>query len=266
MFQVKVNGKRKVNSKMAVNGNAEPLLRFGIFSDVQYADVDDKLNFEQTKTRYYRDSKTKVKRLMHRWNNEDPVKFLLNLGDLIDGQARPKSEQCLREMLECFKTFSGNIYHVWGNHDFYSFRRDRLMNNHDLNTANALRKNIITPEGSANAPEDKGYYSFVAHPKLRIVMMDHYEFSVLGRDQDDQVYVRAMAFLKSRNPNEDLNSSDGLPGYDARFAQYNGAPSAEQLVWLENQIQEAANEKQYVIVAGKFIELFKSQCKKITYL
>jgi len=210
------------------------------------------MNYAKTNWRYYRDSKSKVKHLVSKWNEDDPVKFILNLGDLIDGQAKHNggSETSLADILNCLGEFSGNVYHAWGNHDFYNFKRDILMTQHGLNSANAVRKNLIKPDGIFYSPEQHAYYSFVPHPMLRIIVLDHYEFSALGRDDGDQLYIRAMAFLKSKNTNDDLNSSDGLHGTEQRYAQYNGAPSVTQLLWLENQLKDAESEKQYVIVSG----------------
>lgn len=64
------------------------LARFGVLTDVQYADTDDKpAQYDPTKTRYYRTSLDHVSRAFEQWDQFDEEKpsFVLQLGDIIDG-------------------------------------------------------------------------------------------------------------------------------------------------------------------------------------
>ncbi len=52
--------------------------------------------------------------------------------------------------------------------------------------------------------------SFVPHPGWRFVIYDSYDFSILGRNEDDPTHIRASSFLRQRNPNSDLNDPTGM--------------------------------------------------------
>lgn len=68
----------------------KPLVKFGVLTDVQYADVDDKPAwYNPEKTRYYRSSLLHIRQAFESWVNmgkegHGPT-FALQLGDLIDG-------------------------------------------------------------------------------------------------------------------------------------------------------------------------------------
>lgn len=240
-----------IDEKMSEMSKA--LLSFGVFADLQYSDIDNKMNYEQTHMRYYRDSLNKLKRMLDFWTEKEPVQFLLNLGDLIDGhnKAEQASGKALNTMLSTLAHYKGNIYHTWGNHDLYNFYRAHLDHHSQFNTAFAVRKGRLKPDGPFNSPEGKAYYSFSPHDRLRIIMMDHYEFSPLGREEDDHLYVKSKAYLRSRNPNKDLNSPIGLFGAECRFVLFNAGVSQTQLKWLDIELSDAKANKQWVIVAGK---------------
>jgi manganese-dependent ADP-ribose/CDP-alcohol diphosphatase len=86
----------------------EPLFRFGVVADVQYADKDP------AGKRHYRESAGKLKTCIGDWNRQD-LAFVVNLGDLIDGNgARTASE--LEKMVDLFKPLKAPVHHVIGNH------------------------------------------------------------------------------------------------------------------------------------------------------
>ena len=76
------------------------------------------------------------------------------------------------------------------------------------------------------------YYSYEITPKLRLICLDFYEFSVLGFDKTDPGYIKAHDFLRQHNKNEDMNFTDGLRGHGLRFTAFNGSPSPKQIALL----------------------------------
>lgn len=67
----------------------EILFKFGIISDIQYVDVPDALNFQQTKLRKYRQSLEIFRKAVDGWissSNIVEMKFALILGVLLDLQ------------------------------------------------------------------------------------------------------------------------------------------------------------------------------------
>ena len=65
------------------------LFRFGFISDIQYADIEDAMNFSKTEHRGYRDSLENTKKAVAYWNQQHPVpSFVVQLGDIIDGLRR----------------------------------------------------------------------------------------------------------------------------------------------------------------------------------
>ena len=67
---------------------ARPLFRFGLIADIQHCDCDDATNFAGTETRRYRSTPAQAGRAVAGWNalREPECAFVLQLGDLIDGQ------------------------------------------------------------------------------------------------------------------------------------------------------------------------------------
>lgn len=99
------------------------LLRFGLVTDIHYADV------EPRGTRYYRESLRKLRECVELMNSEN-VAFLCELGDFKD-QADPPSEEStlrfLHDVEHVFKDFNGPRYHVLGNHDMDSISKQEFL-------------------------------------------------------------------------------------------------------------------------------------------
>lgn len=137
-----------------------PIAKFAILTDVQYADVDDAMSFDK-KMRYYRNSVNLVREAVETWrkesSNDDDLsfKFLIQLGDLIDGKCVPMgdSTRAMNLIIDELKALyrdceppaddssvDRRVLHVWGNHEFYNFTRKQLVNT-PLNTARDLNQN-----------------------------------------------------------------------------------------------------------------------------
>ena len=96
-----------------------------------------------------------------------------------------------------------------------------------------------------------GYYSFSPHPGFLFIMLDTYGKSMLGYEPGSPEFKESEAFLKSMNPNEDLNDPSGLEGVAQRMCKFNGAVDDFQLIWLNDCLRAAAERGQKVVVAGQ---------------
>jgi len=104
---------------------SDSLVRFGIVTDIHYADVKTK------GTRYYQHSLDKLTECVH-FMNEQQVDFLIELGDFKDQDAPPAEEKTLgylQTIEKRFQRFSGPTYHVLGNHDMDSISKAQFLDN-----------------------------------------------------------------------------------------------------------------------------------------
>lgn len=185
-----------------------PLFTFGVIADIQYADKDDGYNYVQTRVRYYRSSLSLLQDATQEWASESaPPAFILQLGDIIDGFNVPlkASESSLTKVLAEFEKLKIPVHHIWGNHEFYNFSRKQLMES-KLNSMQ-LGDPWVTSPGD---PESFYAYHFSPFPKFRILLIDSYDFSVIGRDSSSHKYVKSLKVLKQKNKNADLNSPTGI--------------------------------------------------------
>ncbi|XP_018428921.1 PREDICTED: manganese-dependent ADP-ribose/CDP-alcohol diphosphatase [Nanorana parkeri] len=227
----------------------EPLFTFGVIADIQYADKDDGYNYVKTRMRYYRSSLSLLQDAAQEWASETArPAFILQLGDIIDGFNVPlgASETSLAKVLDEFDKLKVPVHHIWGNHEFYNFSRKQLVES-KLNSAHLGETQVISPE-NGHVPESFYAYHFSPFPKFRILLMDSYDFSVIGRDPTSHKYVKSLKVLKQKNKNADLNSPTGLD--DPQFVQFNGGISHAQLNWINDVLQSSDNNGEKVMVAG----------------
>jgi len=117
-----------------------PIARFGMLSDVHYADRESAGN------RFYRQSHSKVKECVELMNQEK-VDFLIELGDFKDQDEIPIEENTLhylKKIESVFQNFEGPTYHVLGNHDMDGISK----------------KQFLKRVSNTGIPEMKSYYSF----------------------------------------------------------------------------------------------------------
>jgi len=156
--------------------------RFGIISDVQYADIKDGHSFLGT-PRYYRASLDGLRRAVLGWKNQQ-VEFGIQFGDLIDGfNPKDKSETALQSVLDEFALLYKPVYHMIGNHCLYNLPRNRL-------------NEALGIHGSSS------YYSFIPHQASRFVVIDAYDVSMLGWPKSHPLHQQAKAILDEKNINE----------------------------------------------------------------
>ena len=230
--------------------SSKPLISFGLLTDIQYADYDNTLNYRKDKPRYYRNSLNLVKEAAHSWHSNikyDNFQFIIQLGDIIDCKAVEYREKALtavlKEMKSDFETNIQNfrIYHIWGNHEFYNYSREHLLQT-ELNSAA-----LLNPEVSNKA----NYYRIDVTDDFKIICLDIFEFSVIGyKNKDSEVYKNALKTIRAFNKNENINSAKDLSGLNKRMTAINGAPSKEQMIWLESQLEELTSKNKKAIVCG----------------
>jgi len=208
----------------------QPLLHFGVLSDVQYADEEDSYNFHQTKLRYYRQTLRCVDEAVQQWNTES-VAFVLQIGDLIDGKCKPYSDRALETVLQHLKPLQAPLYHALGNHELYNFSRTRLS------------KWFAEPF----------YYAFTPCASLRVIVLNAFELSVAWVDQPE-IVEQCWPLFEPFNHNdvrkENIDWGHGLVGVNRRYVPYNGGVGPIQLQWLREQLAEAEAAGQRVIVAS----------------
>ncbi|KAA8540756.1 hypothetical protein F0562_024325 [Nyssa sinensis] len=219
-----------VNSLVSPQGK-QPLLSFGILSDVQYADIPDGHSFLGV-PRYYRHSILVLQRAVRKWNNHQKLKFVLQFGDIVDGFCpKDQSLSAVKKVVDEFETFNGPVHHMIGNHCLYNLPRDKLL-----------------PLLKIPGCDGRAYYDFSPIPEYRFVVLDGYDISAIGWPQNHPNTLQAMEFLREKNPNSDKNSPMGLVGLERRFLMFNGAVGKEQLEWLDGVLQDATQLNQKVVI------------------
>ncbi|MCQ2392448.1 MAG: metallophosphoesterase [Kiritimatiellae bacterium] len=153
-----------------------PLVRFGMMTDVHYADKDpDPAPVGVVGRRFYRESLRKLDAAMAVFNARK-VDFAIELGDYKDQCAdKPATLVHLETVERHFAAFAGPRYHVLGNHDFDC-----------LTEADFFAR--VTNDGR---PMTRGYYSFAKNGVTFIVL--------------DACYDSRMRHYSENNPWDDAN-------------------------------------------------------------
>jgi alkaline phosphatase len=106
---------------MAGQAGARPKVRFGLITDLHYADKPP------AGTRYYRETPTKLAEAAGRFRQDRPD-FLVELGDLIDSSGSVEAD------LDCLKRISGDVsgvsearHYVLGNHCVDVLTKDEFL-------------------------------------------------------------------------------------------------------------------------------------------
>lgn len=160
----------------------KPLFRFGLISDVQYADIKDGHSFHGT-PRYYRASLAGLRRAVTAWQQQE-VEFAVQCGDIIDGfNPKEQSETAMQTVLDEFAKLQKPVYHMIGNHCLYNLPRKRL-------------NECLSIHSKAS------YYSFSPHKAWRFVVIDGYDVSMLGWPEGHPLHTEAKAILDEKNVNE----------------------------------------------------------------
>ena len=238
--------------------NEQPKAVFGLVTDIQYANCGDRLTKDGLRRRYYRASLNLLQNAVDYWQsfeeaNHIELKFIIQLGDLIDGQAGElnESHESMSKVLSILKgkktsvmTHEPTLLNVWGNHDLYNFKRSELINM-PLNTARVLNYN----ERGMNS----NYYLYEVSDKLNLICLDLYELAIIGYDRSEPIYAAALELIEAHKSN---NSSHE----DLKYLRYNGAAMQPQLTWLTEQLEMCRKLSKKVIIAGHIPLRHESSC------
>ncbi len=165
----------------------EPDAIFGLITDVQYCDSDDRV--KAGNLRHYRNSLKVVRDAVDAWkqyetdsSKANKFKFIINLGDTVDQRSKKVGDPKLQmaKVLELFPDAGPQVLHVWGNHERYSFGQKELFDS-PLNTRLALKQDTQIENLSANC------YSVEVSPKLRLVVLDFYDIFLFDRSIKNSV-------------------------------------------------------------------------------
>ena len=125
---------------------AAPLVRFGMVTDLHYADLDpDRAPGGVVGRRFYRESRRKLDEAVAVFNSRG-LDFAIELGDFKDNtHGRERTLEHLEAIEASFARFAGPRYHVAGNHDFDCISTDEFFSR-------------VPNDGKVSKT---GYYSFV---------------------------------------------------------------------------------------------------------
>lgn len=241
-----------------MDATSECLFSFGLITDVQYAERENGMNYLQTKKRYYRKALQCLNAAVTYWEVNENTKFILQLGDLIDGSCRKygTSQECFDRLHQAFEKYHGPIAHCWGNHELYNFSRQYLLasgcypktvidiDNHNL--CNSREMVFMTSSYLKN--EYLCCYHFTPHAGFRFIVIDCYDISTLGRDKSHKTGRKAHEILSRMNPNVDKN--DHRNAVCSQYVAYNGGIGSEQLSWIENVLSISDKKSEKVIICG----------------
>ena len=115
----------------AESAHERKLFTFGVVADIQYCDCDDAPDFEGNEIRRYRPALSQARDAVRLWNSR-AVAFVVQLGDIIDGQnagkygaglgfSEPQSDAAFSRVAGELERCDAPIYHAVGNHELYNF-------------------------------------------------------------------------------------------------------------------------------------------------
>jgi beta-galactosidase len=93
----------------------EPLIRFGLITDIQYAD------FDTQGTRFYRNSLKKLEDAVNYFNSQN-VQFTINLGDNID-----RNIEDFAPVLSRLGDLKNKVYNTPGNHCYHGITNNKIL-------------------------------------------------------------------------------------------------------------------------------------------
>lgn len=200
----------------------EPLFRFGLIADIQYADIDVVAQSFWGRPRYFADALQKASKAALAWK-EHKCNFAINLGDIID---RRSNNHCgdLRAVSKALAQYPV-VHHCIGNHELSSIPRHELV---DL---------LQLPFPA--------YHTFQAVPGWRIVILDTYDLALKSWPEDHPQHRETLALMERGKQEHDLNRR--RPFMD--HPEMNGGLGRKQLAWLQQEVDMANEAGEKLIVA-----------------
>jgi 3',5'-cyclic AMP phosphodiesterase CpdA len=187
---------------------------FGVISDVQYSDLETHNPEKRPATLGIRKLTEAVSEL-----NKLPLDFVLNLGDLIDRDAR-----CFAPILAVVNTLKVPVWHALGNHDFCGPQYDY-----------GHKEEALTALGLT---DDKRYY-FRDFGLWRFIILDTNEVGTIEYSPGTIEWKIGQQYIEKNKAEGKINC---LP--------WDGGIGKLQLEWLVRTIDDAASHGLKVIVCG----------------
>lgn len=195
----------------------QPLCRFGVITDLQYADADDAAGWDGY-LRRFRGTLSQLWVAVAWWNSQAELDFILQGGDLINDcrNFATRPQKCVHDVLAVLGHVKAErVLHVVGNHELYNFTRPELR---DWIGSACTR---VGEDGAVLF-----YYSWCV-PGFRLLVLDSFQENVLGLDKEAK-----LAKMKEYDADVDCN----------------GALGSRQLVWLGDELRSAATAGDTVVV------------------
>jgi len=217
----------------------KPLIRFGMISDVHYADR------ERAGTRFYNQSLAKVQEAVDRMNQEK-LDFAIELGDFKDQDAVPNEANTLKYLTDIesvFQKIDGPTYHVLGNHDMDGISKHQFLERVE----------------NTGIPSTKSYYSF-NQKGIHFVVLDG-NFTKEEKAYDHGNFSWDDAFISSDQVNwlkDDLKLNK-LPVIVFIHQMLDDSKSVKQAV------QNAAEVRQILEQSGNVLYVFQGHVHEERY-
>jgi manganese-dependent ADP-ribose/CDP-alcohol diphosphatase len=171
-------------------------------------------NCEPAGTRFYRLSADRFSEAVDTFK-DNSVDFIINLGDLID-----HGYESYTPILKTFESSGLKVYHVRGNHDYAV--DDKYKKRLPLET-----------------PGNKGYYSFPVH-NIRFIFLDGNEISTYAAPNKNAV-KNAETYISNLKESGSRNAIN-----------WNGGIGPKQLSWLKEELDQASQNNEKVIIFCHF--------------
>lgn len=219
----------------------QPLLRFGLIADPQYADLDPNASLD----RHFRASLGKLAEAIGTFEGED-LSFIMTLGDLID-----RGAEHFEAPLAIYRRSRHECLFLPGNHDF-------LVDTEHLGRVH-MRLGMPAP-----------YYSFVRNG-IRLVVIDGCEESLFATVPGSPAHQAATARLEALKARGAVNAMDWNAGISERqFAwiagQLEAARALGQRVIAMGHFPLYPHSDHALWDAEALADLFSSQPHVIAYL
>lgn len=196
------------------------LFEFGLVADVQYGNRQTRTIAKKgsphalVRRKAWRESASKLSQAVRTWNSNDRLQFVVSLGDIIEGNENGDEARSMRDLsviMKRLRSLRVPMYHLIGNH-CRSISEKRLLPLLKLS---------------------RSYYDFVPAKGWRIVCLDTSELcgSAVDANEATKVTLAKLAILNDR------------PSH-----HYHGATSKEQLQWLADVLQKAAEAEERVLI------------------
>jgi len=215
-----------------------PLCRFGVITDVQFCDIDPCAGWDKY-VRQFRGSLTQLRDAVSWWNRACTGKldFVVQGGDLIDSRCVGKCivDQCITKALDVLKEVQVPVVHLVGNHEMVCMSRRKWRS--EVATAHA-------PEPTLAQLASGVSYSRWRQEGIKVLFLDGFHEAMLGPCEDEVLLASAKHYFSTCKERQGFK--DGQKTH--LMHDCNGGLGAKQLEWFREELRQAAEEKDRVVV------------------